>query len=147
MNTPAELWLHHHTDVAERDGEPVFAALMLEIDRPATLTISLASANPTRPQGLVLDGEFPLTIDQVVRPRLVLWSDTAPATVSVDVEPGRLAVSHAWRDGDIVHAWTGWAGMVRHDDPDDPGHLRVAASDGHGSLTTDLEVDLGLTDR
>lgn len=59
MNTPAELWLHHRTDVAERGGEPVFAALMLQIDRPATLTISRASANPTQPQGLVLDGELP----------------------------------------------------------------------------------------
>ncbi len=145
MSTPAELWLQHQTDVAELNGELLHAAVRLEIDKPATLTIRRASANPERPQGLVLDSDEPLTIGDTTTPRLVLWSDTALAEVSLAVPPGRITFSHAWRDADIVHAWTGWAGIVRHDDPDDPSHIRLTASDGHGSVTADLEVDIHLT--
>lgn len=145
MTTPAELWLQHQTDVAELDGEPIYAAVSLEVDDPATLTITRRRANAERPQGLVLDADEPMTIGDRTASALILWSDTAPAEVAIAVAPGRISVSHAWRDGDIVHAWTGWAGIIRHDDPDDPNTTRLAASDGHGSISADLEVDIRLT--
>ena len=145
MSTPSELWLQHQTEVAELDGEPLYAAVTLELDEPATLAITRTNAIPERPQGLILASDEPITIGDTTATTVILWSDTAPAEVSVAVAPGRIAVSHAWRDGDIVHAWTGWAGIVRHDDPHDPGLVRLTASDGHGSVSADLEVDIRLT--
>ena len=144
MTTPAELWLQHQTDVAELDGEPIYAAITLEVDEPTTLAITRASANPERPQGLILDSDDPITIGDTSASTLILWSDTAPAEVSVVVPPGRISLSHAWRDGDIVHAWTGWAGIMRHDDPDDADCVRFTASDGHGSVAADLEIGIRL---
>ena len=130
MSTPAELWLQHQTDVAELDGEPIFAAVTLDLEAPASVTVIRTAANPARPQGLVIDADEPLRIFDVGAPTLVLWTDTAPAELTIDAPAGWLAISHAWRDGDIVHAWTGWAGISRDDDPDDPSVIRLAASDG-----------------
>lgn len=142
MSTPAEIWSQHLSDVADLDGEPIFAAVTLDLDAPATVTIRRLAANPSRPQGLVLDADEAVHVGETDAPTVVLWSDTSPAEVSVEVPAGRLTVSHAWRDGDIVHAWTGWAGITRDDDPDEPGRIRLVASDGHDELRADLEVEL-----
>ena len=142
MSTPSEVWLQHQTDVADLDGEPIFAAITLDLEGPAVVTVIRTAVNPARPQGLVLDADEPLRVDGVEAPTLVLWSDTSPAELTFAAPPGRLAISHTWRDGDIVHAWTGWAGIARDDDLDDPAVIRLVASDGHDELGSDLEVEL-----
>ena len=138
--TPAALWMQHRTHVAELDDDPVYAALTTELDTDTSLTITRTAAG-TRPQGLVLDTDRPCRVGDVEATTLVLWSDTAPAEVTVVVPAGRLTISHVWRDGEIVHAWTGWCGIRRtHDTSDDRWHL--VASDGHADLTTDLDVEI-----
>ena len=145
MTTPAEVWLQHRTDVAELDDDPIFAAVTLELDEPALLMITRTAVSSDRPQGLVLDADHDLVIGDHRSPTLVLWSDTAPAEVTVEAPAGPVRVSNAWRDGDIVHAWTGWAGIIRHDDADDPSLVVLSASDGHDAITSDLVVEIRLT--
>lgn len=144
MSTPAELWLQHQTDVAELDDEPIFAAVTIDLDEPATLTVTRIAVTSDRPQGLILDADGPLTVGELEAPSMVLWSDTAPAELAVEAPAGRLTISHAWRDGDIVHAWTGWTGITRSDDPDDPSRLNITASDGHDGISRDLEIEIRL---
>jgi hypothetical protein len=43
----------NRANVAELDGESIYAAIMLEIDEPATLAITRASANPENLRALV----------------------------------------------------------------------------------------------
>ena len=145
MSTPAEVWLQHQTDVADLDDEPIYASVTLDLDEPTTLTITRTASNPERPQGLVLDADADLVVGDHASPSVVLWSDTAPREVTVAAPSGRLTITTAWRDGDIVHAWTGWAGITRHDDPGDPSLVRLTASDGHDSISPDLDVDIRLS--
>lgn len=145
MSSPAELWLQHHTDVAELDDEPIYAAITIDLDDAATLLIRRTDVNPDRPQGLVLDADADLTVGELTSGSWVLWSDTSPAEVTVMAPPGRLTITNVWRDGDIVHGWTGWAGIVRHDDEADPHRIHLAASDGHDTITDDLVVEIDIT--
>lgn len=144
MSTPAELWLQHRTDIAELDDEPVYAAINLDIEAASTLVVRRMAANQSRPQGLVLDADAAMRVGSIEAPTMVLWSDTSPAEVAVAVPAGRLTVSHAWRDGDVVHAWTAWSGIVRHEQAAEPGSLRLIASDGHGGFSADLDIVLEL---
>ncbi|MEM9468453.1 MAG: hypothetical protein AAGA90_24000 [Actinomycetota bacterium] len=144
MTRASELWLEESADAAEVDGEIVHAALTVDLDIDSQVTIVRRSASTDRPQGVALDADQPFTIADQTGTRMVLWSDTAPASVDVRVPAGRLTIWNVWRDDGAIHAWTGSAGIrrIELDDADADFGVRLVAHDGHGGQGAALEVDV-----
>lgn len=139
-------------------GEPIevdgkLVRMMFElppIHAAAELTIELATLS-CRPQGVrlkVRDGNVVLN-DQVLDD-VVLWSDTAPPTVTAQLRPRsnrkplNLRVWNVWRDAaGTMQAWIGDAGLVVEDEQD--GSAILGCSDGIAEPSfDDLRVKLTL---
>lgn len=105
-----------------------------------TITLRRDSASTERAQGLVLDADHDLTVGDVMAPRIVLWTDTAPETLDITTgDAGDLRIWHVWRDGDLLQAWEGDARIEVDDEGDDLG---LVCHDGHGGGEPDLVVRL-----
>ncbi len=132
-------------------GEPGETPMVtIELDRPSTVTIVRTAAHEERDQGLVLASDEPLSVGDVSADRVVLWSHTAPDTVTVEATAGPLHSWNAWRSNGIEHAWVGWAGIRAREDTDEEGtdRLVLRCSDGedcHPTDAIDLEVQLSIT--
>jgi hypothetical protein len=142
----------------EAQGEPIevdgkLVQMMYElppIQAPAELTVELTTSS-SRPQGLrlkVRDGDVVLN-DQVLDD-VVLWSDTAPPTVTAQLRPKsarkpmNVRVWNVWRDpAGTMQAWIGDAGLVVEDEQD--GSAVLGCSDGFDEPDfDDLRVKLTL---
>lgn len=99
--------------------------------------LSFASSNSNFRQGLrikIRGGE--LTIDGVTASEFVLWRDTAPPAVDVEVSwkakgARSLRIWNCWEHNGVMHAWIGNAAM-RVDDVG-AGTVRLRCSDGEGN--------------
>ena len=81
----------------------------------------------------------------------MLWRDTAPESVTVDVRSGDggasvLKLWNVWRGGrDVTQAWLGNAAIQVDGDPAS-GSFRMRCSDGEGEPSfEDLVVDVDLS--
>lgn len=140
----SQQWLDGLTAAAEIEGEVVHAAVTLDLDIDSVVTIVRHHARDDRPQGIALDAEHPITIEDRRDTRLVLWSDTAPDRVQFHVPAGRLTIWNAWRDHGGVHAWIGAAGIRQVDLADTEADFGIGllASDGYPGSDIDLKFDL-----
>jgi len=105
------------------------------------LTIEFSSVGSELRQGVRLKARGArLTIDDVEDTDFVLWQDTSPRHVEVDLRwsargARSLRIWNTWvRDG-VAHAWLGNAGM-RVDD-EGQGRYLLRCSDGAGEPTFD----------
>lgn len=98
--------------------------------------IELRTSSP-RPQAarLKIRGGRLRIVDELLQD-VVLWSETAPATVVAtlvpdnDQGPMSLRIWNAWQDdAGSMQAWIGDAGMVVYEDPD--GTIILRCSDGY----------------
>lgn len=139
--------------LAEARGEPIeFRGRIVHgmyefppISSPTVLEVTFEQCESrTHPQGLELvatDGV--LSANQTPSAGLRLWTDTAPPTfeVRVDPDPGRataLRVWNIWRDyRDTVHAWIGDAGMLVEEPTQESPALTLRCSDGFDAPTFD----------
>lgn len=67
-------------------------------------------------QGVALrfEGKFKIN-DQIIRRGIVLWRDTAPQTVELEVvgKPSTIEVKNVWDVGDgVIHSWHNGAAMM-----------------------------------
>jgi hypothetical protein len=63
---------------------------------------------------LRLEGKFKIN-DQIIRSGIVLWHDTAPQTVELEVmgKPSTIEVKNVWDVGDgTIHSWHNGAAMI-----------------------------------
>lgn len=145
----SDLWLEELADAAEVDGEIIHAALTVDLDIDSIVTIVRRQVSSTRPQGVAIDADHPMKVGDHTATRMVLWSDTAPDTVDIDVPAGRLTVWNVWRDDGAIQAWIGAAGMRRVElDGDEAGAdfgVRLLATDGHDGSEIDLEFDVRIS--
>ena len=155
MTTPfADQFAEAQSTTIEFDGEVLHSIVEISVDGPITFVVVRVRFRADRPQGLVIDGDSAnLRVGEVKAPRLTLWSDTSPPTVSVNIsEPGpvTLRLWNTWREDAVEHAWVGWAAMKREDDV---GVTTLACRDGHDDgdfddlvveLTYGLDHDSGL---
>ena len=145
MTTPfADLFASAESTSIEIDGEVLHSVISVELDGPLELEVVRVRCRSDRPEGIVIDGgDRPLRVGSVESPRITLWSDTAPGTVTVSItEPGPLSlrVWNTWRDDGVAHAWVGWAAMKRSDEG---GVTTVSCRDGHADGDfEDLVVEL-----
>lgn len=144
MSSAAEQWLTDEVDVVEIDGEVVLATVTVDLDIDSVVTLRRTAVTTDRPQGLVLDADEPLRINDARATRFVLWTDTAPDEVRIEAPAGRLTVWNVWNEDGSVHAWIGAAGIRRKpmDAGDHDAAARFVASDGHPPLRADLEFEL-----
>jgi hypothetical protein len=129
---------------AHHQGHQVRAYFTIQIPPHAALEITQVRANSARTQGLVLaSNEGAMAINGVSSETLTLWANTMPATAVV-TNPSDAALTvdlwNCWRYGNIVHAWTGNAGIVVQQGED---RVTLQCSDGIGAVEfTDFVVGL-----
>lgn len=143
--TAAELWIAEGADAVEVDGEIIHAAVTVDLDVDSVVTVRRTSAGGDRRQGLVLDADEPITVNGIAKPQFVLWADSSPDEVAVEVAAGRLTLWNVWEVDGAVHAWVGAAGILLDIDDDDITRLR--ASDGVDDFAVDLEVEITIDAR
>lgn len=128
----AEQFAKERSTTIEIDGQELHSLVEISLDGPVTMVVVRVASRADRPQGLVLDGGgASLEVGTLIVPRVTLWSDTAPETVSVSIVeagPVDLRIWNTWRDGAAEHAWVGWAAMKRRDDD---GVTILSCRDGH----------------
>ncbi|GJM36745.1 MAG: hypothetical protein DHS20C19_01120 [Acidimicrobiales bacterium] len=102
------------------------------------MTVTLARATDARAQGLVVDADHDLGVNDITAKRVVLWSDTAPDVVEIRTsDRGAVRFWNVWRDDELVQSWQGVSRIEVDDDGEDLG---LACHDGHGDGGVDLEV-------
>lgn len=145
----SSLFAQQRATVVEWEGAPLFA--LLEIDAiPTSIVVKFLRAATVPTQGLELKvaGGI-LSANGVEADSIVLWADTAPIAVPIEVRaqpdgPGSLKVWNVWRGkSGVKHAWIGNAGMrVTWAG----GTVTLRCSDGEGlPHFDDLEVALEMT--
>lgn len=103
-----------------------------------TITVHRLHASADRPQGLVVDADHDLTVNDVTATRVVLWADRAPDAVEVRTsDAGAVRFWNVWREGELVQAWQGQAAIEVDDAGDDLG---LRCHDGHDGDGVDLDV-------
>lgn len=130
----SSLFTAQQTSQIDWDG-PLYS--LYELPTTATsLALTFVSANSPVRQGIRLKARGAnLTIDGVSGSEFVLWQDTAPDQIDVDVTwnakgTRSLRVWNCWEHNGAMHAWLGNAG-IRVDDSGD-GLIRLRCSDGEG---------------
>jgi hypothetical protein len=145
----SDLFAAAQSPVIEWNGRPIYS-LYEFTDLPERLDVEFVQAVKTPVQGLRLKMRGGLlTANGNTSADVVLWQDTAPARIRVDVSRHRPVASlkawNVWRQGQgAIGAWLGDAGMqvTRSDEAD---RTRLHCSDGVGPATfSDLEVLLHL---
>jgi len=94
--------------------------------------LAFESARSNWRQGVMFDAAGTLEVlGQVIEGPVVLWQDTAPATVDIVVRAhkGPMQVKNVWQTGDgVVHSWHNGAAMVIEPLP---AGRRYRCNDGH----------------
>ena len=125
----------------EIEGQTRHSAVTLDFESPAKLTITRISVTAARDQALVIQSDDPMMIADHSESQLILWSSTAPDTVTVTVGVGLVKISNAWRDGAVIQAWVGDAGIEMSET--DTG-VKLSCSDGHDDWNVDLEIEIAI---
>jgi hypothetical protein len=145
VTTPfADRFAEAETTTIAVDGETLHSLVEIPVHGPASFVVVRVAARSDRPQGLVIDsGDVDLVVETVQTPRITLWSDTSPDSVTVAVDeqgPVTLKVWNSWRRGSVEHAWVGWAAMKLEERE---GTTTLSCRDGHGDGDFhDLVVEL-----
>ncbi len=114
------------------------------VDLPETtscITVELVAAEGRLPQGLRLKVRGgSLLVNGVTLSDAVIWEDTAPDIVEVNVRWGRgaarsLRASNVWCVGEVQHAWTGNAGMRVSQLGESEIELRCSDGEGPADFT------------
>ncbi|MBF6031473.1 hypothetical protein ICY20_27315 [Pseudomonas sp. P115] len=120
------------------NGKTVVAIVEIEITKPRTVfSIRRLSATDNRVQGLALkavSGQIVVDDSGNGYPEIVLWSDTSPDDVVIEVlskSGSTLKIWNVWRSTFGMNAWVGNAGIYvcRPD-----GKMTLACSDGVGDV-------------
>lgn len=120
------------------NGKTVVAIIEIEITKPRTLfSVRRSGATNGRVQGLALK----MTGGQIVVegsgkgcPEIVLWSDTSPDAVEIEVLSSGgnvLKIWNVWKSAFGMNAWVGNAGMHVHGAD---GMITLECSDGVGDV-------------
>lgn len=135
MKTLAELLAESRGAPIEHEGRQVHGLVRHSLAVPATLVVEFVRWAPGTRQALNLKVDRgSLTIDGRQARAFVLWNDTAPTRVVVDVRAeGSSCVVKMWNswqdERGVEHAWIGNCGMVVEVGD---GGLSLRCSDGVG---------------
>lgn len=140
MSDLSDMFAERQTNVLEWEGGLVYG--LYEFPRmPERFTVEFTSWKNDPIQGLnfKMRGGV-MSVNQVETDDLLLWRDTAPDRVEVQVRPEAeaktsLKVWNVWRGGsDVTHAWLGNAAMRVEEKRD---RVDLHCSDGEGPPTFD----------
>lgn len=151
MTDLSELFAEQQTNVIDWDGTEIYG-LFEFAEIPSSVRLTFASAADTPVQGvhMRMRGGI-LEANGREGEDIVLWRDTAPASVSVKVRHGgrgkaSLKLWNVWRGGrDVTQAWLGNAALQVEGDPAG-NSFRLRCSDGQGEpnfddLIVDVEIE------
>ena len=90
----------------------VSGAVRFTVDEPM-LRVERLEARADRRQGLVIDADNDITIEDVAASRVVLWADRAPHTIDIELDaPCEIRCWNVWDDDGLTQAWLGEAGVA-----------------------------------
>lgn len=120
------------------NGKTVIAIMEIEITKPSTVfSIRRLGATNGRVQGLALkavSGQIVVDGSGDGYPEIILWSDTSPDAVEIEVISkfgGTLKIWNVWKSTFGMNAWVGNAG-IHVCEPD--GKMILECSDGVGDV-------------
>ena len=107
------------------------------------LRVDRRHATTARRQGLVVEADVDLSVAGRVAHRLVLWADTSPESVEIEVAgPTEIRVWNVWSDGEMTHAWLGWSSIQVETDGES---TTLTCSDGHRSDADGPDLVVAIT--
>jgi hypothetical protein len=148
MTDLSEIFAEQQSNLIYWNGKPLYG--LLEFDQlPSRIRLTFVSAKESPVQGVqfrIRGGT--LLANGKESADIVLWQDTAPRNISIDVRrSGRgtasLKVWNVWRGGlGVTQAWLGNAAIQVEGQPNS-GSFRMLCSDGQGEPSfDDLIVDV-----
>lgn len=137
MTDLSEMFAEQQSNVIDWNGTPVYG-LVEFAELPSRLRLSFVSGKQIPAQGVQLRmrGGTLVANDQESAD-IVLWQDTAPQNVSIEVRRGgrgkpELKLWNVWRGGlDVTQAWLGNAAIQIEGEPAS-GSFQIHCSDGQG---------------
>ncbi|TFY90611.1 hypothetical protein DYL59_08710 [Pseudomonas kairouanensis] len=145
--TLSSIFMRSNGKPIKLNGQTVVTIMELEITKPrTTFLIRRLGATSSRGQGLVLkaaSGQIVVDNSGDGYPEIVLWSDTSPDVVEIEVFlklGNTLKIWNVWKSAHGMSAWVGNAGIhIRRSD----GKITLECSDGVGDVDfTDYVVAL-----
>lgn len=95
------------------DGTEYCLIKRIQLDRPSLLRIEFVSTRPPFKQGIHIEADNKLAINQISEESFLLWEDTAPQTVECLVPGGEVRMWNVWDTGDgITQSWHNGAAMI-----------------------------------
>ncbi len=149
--TISDAFAEQQSNVIDWNGITVYGLLEFATP-PSTVTLTFVSAKADPVQGIQLRARRgTLVVNGRESADVVLWQDTAPRQVTVEVKPSgrgtpQLKLWNVWRAGlDVTQAWLGNA-AIRIEGDQASGAFTVLCSDGLGDPDfADLVVDVNST--
>lgn len=144
----SELFAEQQSNVIDLGGTPTYGLIEFD-DVPAQIRLTLVAAKGNPSQGVQLRiRRGTLLINGHELTDAVLWHDSAPSNVIIDIRAtGRakpeLKLWNVWRGGlDVTQAWLGNSAIQIEGDPAS-GSFRLHCSDGQGEPDfSDLVVEV-----
>ena len=116
MTNFEDIFLASRGQPVEYEGQIIQLMDAVSVSTHETVRIVRESSKPGWRQGIHIstDGHFVVN-EQVIPNAVVLWADTAPGTVSLDIysESGDCYIKNVWDTGDgTVQSWHNGAAMI-----------------------------------
>jgi hypothetical protein len=106
------------------------------LSSPAILHLKFIQSRPPYRQGIHIEADNKLTINQITEESFLLWEDTAPQTVECLVPGGEVRVWNVWDTGDgVTQSWHNGAAMIV--DCESPAKLFFRCNDGQPNSDCD----------
>lgn len=138
----SELFAEQQTNFIEWNGLRLFGLLQFDV-MPSRLQINFISSISVPVQGLQIRMRGgTVLVNGIESDGVVLWRDSAPGSVEVEVRPrseskSSLKIWNVWRGClDVTQAWLGNAAMQIEGDTKS-GRILLRCSDGHGEPNFD----------
>lgn len=143
MTDLSDQFAEQRSNIIQLDGSPTYGLFEFdEIPLHMELTFIAAKTSPVQGIRLRMTGGN-LEVNGEQSSEVVLWEDTAPKVVNVDVRADdrarntTLKLWNVWRGGmDVTQAWLGNAAIQVDGDPSS-GSFRFRCSDGQGEPNFD----------
>lgn len=133
----SDRFAEEQSNVIEWYGRPIYGLYEFDVI-PGSIVIEFVSARTQPVQGVELRMRGgTMIVNDIESNDLVLWQDTAPARVEIDIrmQPSgkpKLKLWNVWRGGyGVKQAWLGNAAIQVEDDPE-TGRVILRCSDGRG---------------
>lgn len=101
----------------------------MQVDEPCLMRIVFVSSRPPNKQGIHIESDQGLKVNNIDAESVVLWEDTSPRMVDCAVSGGEVRIWNVWDVGDgVAQSWHNGAAMIVEEES--PSRLIYKCNDG-----------------